>query len=125
MKGLLGEKWRWITASALLIVLISVGAGSAGMPPPAALGQTGFQAPTSSCSIKVPEPEPMDLTTLAKISADKAMATALAACPGTRVIKVELANEDGCLVYEVLLSTGLEVKVDAGNGQVLRSASDM
>jgi len=125
MKGFLGEKWRWITALALLNALISMGAGSAGMPPPAAPErQTGTQASAYSCSIKVPEPEPTDLTSLARISADKAMAAALAAYPGSRVRRVELKNENGCLVYAVSLSNGLEVKVDAGNGQVLHTESE-
>jgi hypothetical protein len=124
MNGLFGWQFLGITASALLIVLISMGAGSAGMPPPAAQGQTGPQAPAYSCSIKVPEPEPVDLTSLAKIQADQAMAAALAAYPGSRVRKVALENENGCLVYNVLLSNGLEVQVDAGNSQVLRAASE-
>ncbi len=125
MKGLLGERWRWITALAVLMALTRMGAGSAGMPPPAAPErQTGPQAPAYSCTIKVPEPEPADLTSLAKISADKAMAAALAAYPGSRVRRVELKNENGCLVYAVSLSNGLEVKVDAGNGQVLSTESD-
>lgn len=80
------------------------------------------QVPTYTCSIKVPEPEPADLSTLAKIKADQAMAAALAAFPGAAVRKVELGNENGCLVYDVALSNGLEVKVDAGNGAVLHKA---
>lgn len=74
--------------------------------------------------VKVPEPEPADLASLAKIPADQAMTAALAAYPGSRVRALALENEDGCLVYSVLLSNGLEVKVDAGNGQVLRAASE-
>jgi hypothetical protein len=93
------------------------------MPPPAAQGQSSPPAPAYSCSIKVPEPEPVDLTALATLPADKAMAAALAAYPGSRVRKVALENANGCLVYRVLLSNGLEVKVDAGNGQVLRAES--
>jgi hypothetical protein len=124
MNGLFGRQCLGITASALLIVLISMGAGAAGMPPPAAPGQTAPQAPGHSCSVKVPEPAPVDLTTLAKIPADKAMAAALVTYPGSRVRKLALENENGCLVYSVLLSNGLEVTVDAGNGQVLRAASE-
>ncbi len=33
-----------------------------------------------------------------------------------------LDNENGCLVYSVGLSNGLEVKVDAGDGRILRAA---
>jgi hypothetical protein len=111
-------------ALAWLTFLLDVGAGSAGMPPPSPAGSAGPQLAASSCSIRVPEPEPVDLTFLAKIPADKAMAATQAAYPGSRVRALTLENENGCLVYSVLLSNGLEVKVDAGNGLVLRSASE-
>jgi hypothetical protein len=111
-------------AAALLTVLITMAAGSAEMPPPAAPGQESSRVPAYSCSIKVPEPEPADLTSLARISADKAMTAALAVYPGSRVRKVELQSENGCLVYSVSLSNGLEVKVDAGNGQVVSTESE-
>jgi hypothetical protein len=124
MNRLFGRHCLKISALAWLTLQISMGAGSAGMPPPAVQGQTAPQAPAHSCSVKVPEPAPVDLTTLAKIPADKAMAAALATYPGSRVRKVALENENGCLVYSVLLSNGLEVTVDAGNGQVLRAASE-
>jgi hypothetical protein len=124
MKEFSGGKWRKITAVAGLIGFGSMGAGVTGMPPPAALGQIGPRAPDYSCSIKVPEPEPVDLTALAKISADEAIATALAAYPGSRAMEMALENVNGCLVYNVLLSNGLEVKVDAGNGLLLRADSE-
>ena len=111
-------------ALAWLAVLLDVGAGSAGMPPPSPAGLAGPQLSAFRCSIKVPEPEPVDLTLLAKIPAEKAMSSALAAYPGSRVTALTLENDDGCLVYSVLLSNGLEVKVDAGNGLVLRSSSE-
>ncbi len=111
-------------ALAWLAVLLDVGAGSAGMPPPSPAGPASPQLSVPSCSIRVPDPEPVDLTSLAKIPADKAMAAALAAYPGSRVRALALENENGCLVYSVLLSNALEVKVDAGNGQVLQAASE-
>lgn len=55
----------------------------------------------------------------AKISAADAKAAALSANPGATVIKSELDNENGYLVYSVELDSGLDVKVDAGNGAVL------
>jgi len=82
------------------------------------------QVPSYSCTIKVPEPEPANLGTLAKITADQAMAAAQAAYPGTQVKKVELENENGCLVYAVELSNGLELKVDAGNGKVVHQEQE-
>jgi uncharacterized membrane protein YkoI len=74
-----------------------------------------------SCSVTVPDPEPTNLASLAKITAEDAKVKALTGQPdGTAVIEVELENEDGCLVYGVELSNGSEVSVDAGNGEVLQ-----
>ncbi len=36
----------------------------------------------------------------------------------------ELENENGCLVYGFELSNGLDVKVDAGTGEVVHTESD-
>jgi hypothetical protein len=55
----------------------------------------------------------------ASISAADAEAAALAANPGATVVKTELDNENGALVYSVELSNGADVKVDAGSGAVL------
>jgi len=123
MKGLLKVPGLGMLALAWLFVLFDVGAGSAGMPPPSPAVPASPQLAVP-CSIKVPDPEPVDLTTLARIPADKALGAALAAYPGSRVRALALENENGCLVYSVLLSNGLEVKVDAGNGQVVRAASE-
>uniref|UniRef100_A0A7V4G7T2 PepSY domain-containing protein n=1 Tax=Desulfobacca acetoxidans TaxID=60893 RepID=A0A7V4G7T2_9BACT len=76
------------------------------------------------CSIKVPEPEPADLTALARISAAAAIAAAQAAFPGAPVRALLLENAKGCLIYRVFLGSGLEVQVDAGTGQVLPSESE-
>jgi len=78
------------------------------------------QNPSYPCSIKVSKPEPANLSALAKITAEQAMAAAQAAYPGSKVQKVQLENENGCLVFCVNLSNGLEVKVDAGTAAVLR-----
>ncbi len=106
----------WKGASLALALLLAGGVGKAAW---AADQKTNAQVPTYTCSIKVPEPEPADLSTLAKIKADQAMAAAQAAFPGVAVRKVELDNENGCLVYSVDLSNGMDVKVDAGDGRVL------
>ena len=55
----------------------------------------------------------------ATLTSDQAQAAALAANPGATVVKVELDNENGKLVYSVELSNGSDVKVDAGNGAIL------
>ena len=57
----------------------------------------------------------------ATISSEQAQAAALAANPGVLVVKVELDNENGTLVYSVELSNGSDVKVDAGNGAILHT----
>lgn len=65
--------------------------------------------------------ESSSLQSLAKINADEAKAAALKAVPGT-VKQVSLDNENGNVVYSVAVQTvkGVtDVKVDAGNGQVL------
>ena len=74
-----------------------------------------------SCSVTVPDPEPTDLASLAKITPEEAKVKALTGQPdGTIVIEVELENEYRCLIYEVSLSNGFEVSIDAGNGKVLQ-----
>lgn len=52
------------------------------------------------------------------ITADQAQTTALAMHPGT-VLKVELDEENGKLVYGVEFEGGVDVKVDAMTGEVL------
>jgi uncharacterized membrane protein YkoI len=61
------------------------------------------------------------LQTKATITGAQAEAAALAANPGTAVVKAELDNENGVLVYSVELGNGMDVKVDAGNGKVLHT----
>jgi uncharacterized membrane protein YkoI len=62
------------------------------------------------------------LAHLAKINSVQATTAAQAQVPGT-VLKVELDNENGNLVYSVGVKTASneikDVKVDAGNGKVL------
>lgn len=85
------------------------------------------QAPKYTGSIPVAEQgaelseaeEAAQLQSLAKIGAADAEAAALAAHPGAQVVKSELDNENGSLVYSVELNNGLDVKVDAGTGAIL------
>ncbi len=60
----------------------------------------------------------------AKIDVAAAEAAAIAANPGTTVVKSGLESENGFLVYEVQLSNGMGVKVDAGDGAILHSEQD-
>lgn len=85
---------------------------------------------TFKSSITVPDNGPekddateaAELAKVAKISDADARAAATAAVPGT-VVKSELENEDGNVVYEVEIKGAdgkvTEVIVDAGNGKVL------
>jgi uncharacterized membrane protein YkoI len=57
----------------------------------------------------------------ATVSATEAESAALSANPGASVVKTELDNENGALVYSVELSNGADVKVDAGNGAILHT----
>jgi len=64
------------------------------------------------------------LAGLATITPEQAKAAALEANPGATVVKVELDNENGALVYSVELGNGLDVKVDAGNGAILSTGQE-
>jgi hypothetical protein len=78
--------------------------------------------PRNVGSIQVPlDANGAMLTGLARITAEQAEAAALQQVRGT-VTAVELENENGNLVYSVEIQTlagEQDVKVDAGNGQVL------
>lgn len=63
------------------------------------------------------------LAAKARISPAQAEAAALKAFPDAKVVKTELGDENGYLVYQVELTDrdgqSIDIKVDAGNGQVL------
>jgi uncharacterized membrane protein YkoI len=86
------------------------------------------QEPRYTGSVAVDEPqyeglseadEAAALQAVATISSAEAEAAALAANPGTSVVKTDLDVENGFLVYSVELSNGMDVKVDAGNAEIL------
>lgn len=92
------------------------------------------QEPQLDGSIQAPETEGQseadeaaELEGLATITPEEAQAAATAAVPGTAG-DAELENENGSVVYEVPVTaddgTVTEVKVDAGNGNVLASEAD-
>ena len=61
----------------------------------------------------------------ARISADDARATALAAVPGGKIVESELEEENGRLIYsfDIEAADGThDVEIDAITGQVLQSA---
>ncbi|MFC3832910.1 MULTISPECIES: PepSY domain-containing protein [Deinococcus] len=77
-----------------------------------------IQLPADKGGAEVPDAqEQAQLQALARITPDQAKQAALAAVPGT-VTSVMLGDENGSLVYEVLIGK-TDVKVDAGNGKVL------
>jgi uncharacterized membrane protein YkoI len=76
------------------------------------------QLPAEQPGTEVPDAqEDAQYRSLAKITPAQAQQAAQAAVPGT-VISVKLEDEDGSLVYAVVIGQ-TEIKVDAGNGQVL------
>lgn len=78
-------------------------------------------------SIKVKEEGKSDYSNLAKISLNEAIKVASKKLSG-RAREANLENEDGYLVYSVLVVTpkdGLqEVIVDAGNGKILATGAE-
>lgn len=69
-----------------------------------------------------PDNEAADAAALAgkaTVTADQAKAMALAANPGAMVVKAELDDENGLIVYSVELSTGVDVKIDAQKGTIV------
>lgn len=78
-----------------------------------------IQLPAEAQGTEVPDnQEDAQYRSLAKVTPAQAEQAARAAVPG-RVTSVRLENEDGSLVYVVVIDC-TEVKVDAGNGRVLR-----
>jgi uncharacterized membrane protein YkoI len=89
---------------------------------------TGAQDPSYAGSVAVDQAqtegmneadEAAALQDKATISSADAESAALVANPGSTVIKTELDNENGSLVYSVELSNGMDVKIDAGDGSIL------
>ena len=117
-----------------LLGSLAVGPVFAQTPPtqsqPQAQTQVDEQQPRYTGSITVDEAqyegmsetdEAAALQSKATITSAQAEAAALAVNPGTTVVKTELDNENGVLVYSVELSNGMDVKVDAGTGTVLHT----
>jgi uncharacterized membrane protein YkoI len=126
MRNANGTVWVALGAGALVFGLLGAGYAASG-------GQTQYPAYTSSIQVKDQDREEQgerheergeaaQLASLAKIDATQATSAALAQVPGA-VLKVALDNENGNLVYSVEIKTASneikDVKVDAGNGQVL------
>lgn len=84
------------------------------------------QQPNQKGSIRIKCDE-AGFTEMAKISMDSAISTALKQVPG-KVLRAELENQDGYLVYGIEIVKAdhqtVDVKVDAGNGMILKTDTD-
>ncbi len=67
--------------------------------------------------------EAASLQSQATITQQQAEATALAANPGTTVVKTQLGDENGTVLYSVELSNGNDVKVNAKTGTITATDS--
>lgn len=122
--GLLSLGLLLSTGTVGVVKAMAQGSGGAAST---AVQQQGAQDPSYRGSAIVDEnkndgqseqAESKALSGLAKITADQAKRVAEAKLGGTAT-EVELGTENGTLVYEMLISNQ-EVKVDAGNGSVLK-----
>jgi hypothetical protein len=55
---------------------------------------------------------------------EQAIEIALAEYPGTEVLATESEEEGGLLIWEVELSNGVEVEVDAATGEIVETEQD-
>ena len=105
-------------AAAFITTLVFAGSGFA---------KDDDESKITGGSIKLDKQMEAQFPSLAQITLDQAMQSAIGAVNG-KVLKAGLENEDGFLVYEVEIAaqdnTITEVMVDAGNGKVLASKMD-
>ncbi len=92
-----------------------------------AVGGASAQQTNHTGSIQTKNDDEAGFAGMAKISLDSAINAALQAVPG-KVLKAELENENGYLVYGVEIAKAdrqiADVKVDAGSGKVLKIEAD-
>jgi len=92
-----------------------------------AIGGVSAQQAKHTGSIQIKNDDEAGFAGMAKISLDSAVNAALQAVPG-KVLKAELENENGYLVYGVEIAKAdrqiADVKVDAGSGKVLKIEAD-
>ncbi len=92
-----------------------------------AIGGVSAKQAKHAGSIQVKSDDEAAFAGMAKISLDSAVNAAMQAVPG-KALKVELENENGHLVYGVEIAKAdkqvVDVKVDAGNGKVLKIGTD-
>jgi uncharacterized membrane protein YkoI len=94
-----------------------------------ALGGTGISAEQANTagSIQVKNEEEAGFASMAKVSMASAINAALKEVQG-KVLRAELENENGYLVYGIEIAKTdhqiVEVKVDAGDGKILKVEND-
>jgi hypothetical protein len=114
----MNKKWIVIIGSGALIVGLAVGGAS--------FAESG-DSEVRDGTIRLKKQVEADSPALAKLTSDQAVQKALNAVQG-RVLKMELENENGFLIYGVEVVTAdkaiVDVKVDAGIGKVLAMDQD-
>ena len=114
----MNKKWITIIGSGVLVIGLAVAGASF-----ANSDETEIRGGT----IRIENQTEVDFPTLAKITPNQAVQKALAAVQG-QVLKTELEDENGFLVYGVEVVTAdktiVDVKVDAGSGKVLAMDRD-
>ncbi len=92
-----------------------------------AIGGVSAQQAKNTGSIQVKSEDEAGFAGMAKVSLDSAVSAALKAVPG-KVLKAELENENGYLVYGIEIAKAdhqiADVKIDAGNGKILKIDTD-
>lgn len=113
-------KKKWIAAMGTGALVIGVAVAGAGFA-----DSDGGEIINGT--IRVGQRTEAQFPSMAKISMDEAVQKALASVQG-RVLKTELEDENGFLVYDVEVVSGdnavMEVMVDAGSGEVLAMERD-
>jgi uncharacterized membrane protein YkoI len=93
--------------------------GSVNAAPPAQEGDDVDEVDEIEDEDEADEAEEVVSPAQAGITADEAKAAAEAAYSGAKAVAVELERENGQVIYEVELDNGLEVILDAANGDIL------
>jgi hypothetical protein len=114
----MNKQWVIILSNgALVFALVFAGTGFAKSNDNKVIGGT----------IRIENQVEADLPALAKLTLDQAVHNALAAVQG-KILKAELENENGFLVYGVEVVAAdksiVDVKVDAGTGKLLAMDRD-
>jgi uncharacterized membrane protein YkoI len=106
----------WTVIGIVLVVILAIGG----------VAMSAHQAKQTG-SIQIKSDDEAGYAGEAKISFDSAVNAALQSVPG-KVLKAELENENGYLVYGVEVAKAdhqiADVKIDAGNGKVLKIETD-